>query len=158
MKIELRGRYLIEALDATTGELLKAWRLENLLTTANQTVRDTMLAGTYTGGNDSLQIAYFAFGTGTTAPAVTDTALETEVYRKQVTQVTVQSTGSVKSLVSLGSNECNTTITEIGIFCGPSATSTANTGTLISRIAVNIVKNSNIVLNITRTDTCSLGA
>ena len=52
----MKGRYVIEARDAATNRLIKAWRLENVLTSINQSTRCQMLLGTYTGALDALQI------------------------------------------------------------------------------------------------------
>ena len=158
--IKMQGRYRIELRDAKTGELLRAQCFSNQLTDIDRTVRAQMLTGTYEGTADALAIKYFAFGngasTGPDAPASTDTQLTSEIYRKQLTKITEVSPGVVQSIVSLGSLECNELITEIGVFAGPGASAAPNTGTLLSRVAVNIEKNSNLVLNVFRTDTCSI--
>lgn len=154
--LKMKGHYIVEARDAKTGKLLKAWRFDNTLTTVNQTIRTQLLMGTYSGAADALQIQYFAFGTGTTTATPSDTQLVSEQFRKQVTQITTPSTGVVQSVCSLTATEANFTITEIGVFCGPSASSSANTGTLLSRVNTNINKNSNIVLNVVRVDTCTI--
>lgn len=152
--MELHGEYRIEARDAATGALLWEKRLCNLLTNVSQTVRLQQLAGTYTAGNDYLAIKYFAIGVGTSAPTVEDRQLENERYRKQVTSFNEIAPGVLQTTVSLGATEANWTIREIGVFCGEDATNEANTGLLLSRVAVNIEKNTNMVLNIVRTDTC----
>lgn len=151
--IAMRGDYAIEIRDLS-GKLLDTIYVKNMLTNVSRDIRTQMLLGTYTGGNDALHIKYFAFGIGGTPAAATNTRLSNEVYRKQVTQLGAVSDGVVRSVVSLGSAECNRTIYEIGVFCGSSATSAANSGTLLSRVVVRIEKNSNITLNIIRTDTC----
>jgi hypothetical protein len=155
-KSKMKGSYLIEARDAKTNALLNAWRFDNQLTTINQTIRTQMLLGTYTGSLTALQIKYFALGTGTAAVSPSNTALGSEQYRKQITQITNPSTGVVQSVCSFGATEANFTITEIGVFCGPSAGSTSGSGTMLSRVLVNITKNSNIILNIIRTDTVTI--
>lgn len=153
-KFTMRGEYLIEIIQ--DGKIIARHKIKNTLTTISQTSRDQMLMGTYTATSDALQIKYFAFGTGSTPATPADTQLQTEIYRKQVTQLTNPSTGTVKSVVSLGTQEVNTIIREIGVFCGPDATSTTNTGTLLSRVNVSITKNSNIALNIIRTDSAAI--
>lgn len=155
-QLKYKGAYLITAKDASTGKILWAERFDNLLTQINQQVRVQQLLGTYTGPFDQLQLKYFAFGTGTTAPAVTDTALETEIFRKAITQVTNPAPGVVQTIVSLNTSEANFTIREIGVFAGSDATGTPGSGLLVSRVAVNIQKNSNIILNVVRTDTCTI--
>lgn len=155
-KCKMKGSFLIEVRDAANGRLLRVWRLDNMLTKLNQDVRAAMLMDSDTYAADALAIKYFAFGTGTTAPTVNDTQLEAEVYRKQVTQISRPSAANVQSILSLLASECNVTIREIGVFCGPAATAAANSGNLLSRVSVNIEKNSNIVLNVTRTDICTI--
>ena len=153
--MKMRGHYHIEA-RSLCGRLLHVWEIDNMLTDINRSIRTQMLLGTYSGRFDDLHIRYFAFGAGTTPTDITDTRLEAEIFRKQVTQITTPSAGIVRSVVSLGSLEANTTIREIGVFCGSGATDAADSGIMISRTLVNIEKNSNIVLNIVRTDTCEI--
>ena len=152
--VSMRGEYLIE-IRRLDGELIDTIRLHNKLMKINRDVRSQMLLGTYTGGNDALHIKYFAFGTGTAAATENDTRLTAEVYRKQITQIDSPSAGVVRSVVSLGALECNEHIREIGVFCG-TATAVANSGTMISRILVDIEKNSNVTLNIVRSDVCTI--
>jgi hypothetical protein len=154
--LKLKGSYIIAARDAKTGALLWLQRLDNQLMAINQTIRTQMLLGTYTGTTDALEIKYFAFGTGTAAVTVNDTQLGAEQFRKIVTQTSNPSDGVVKTVVALGTGEANFNIKEIGVFAGPNASAAADTGTLISRILVNIDKNSNIALNVIRTDTCTI--
>lgn len=154
--MDMFGRFAITAIDAHTGRVVWRKELKNMLTQISQTVRQQQLLGTYSGPLNQLQIKYFAFGTGTTPPAVTDTQLGEEQFRKQVTQISAQGSGNVYSVLSLGAQEANFVIKEIGVFCGPSASGSPNTGTLLSRVAVNIDKNSNLVLNVARTDICTI--
>ena len=154
--VQIHGRYTFIARDARTGRELWRKRLENQLMTVNQIVRDQMLLGTFAGPDDVLQIKYLAFGTGTTPAAASDTALETEVFRKQVTQQSYPSTGTVRTIVALTDTEANFTIREIGVFAGPDASSTAGSGTLLSRVNVSIEKNNNIILDIIRQDVCTI--
>lgn len=151
--LEMHGKFRIEALDAKTGQLLWAKDYKNLLTNQSQAVRSQMLRGVYTGGNNYLKINYFALGTGTTAPSVSQTQLANEQFRKQVTQRTA-SGYDVITTCSIGAGEANFHIYEIGVFCGDSATDTADTGLMLSRVLVDIDKNSNMILNIIRTDIC----
>ena len=154
--VQIKGKYTFVARDALTGRELWRKRLDNQLMTVNQLVRDQMLMGTFPGPTDALQIKYLAFGTGPTPAAVTDTALETEVFRKQITQQSYPSAGTVRTIVALTDAEANFTIKEIGVFAGPDASSTAGSGTMISRVNVDIEKNNNIVLDIVRQDICTI--
>ena len=157
MQLEIKGAWDIVAVDLS-GRVVWKKHIDNLLMAVNQSVRDALLMGTYDADDPAtdISIKYFAFGDGTSTPTVNDTRLASERYRKQVTQITNPQAGTVSSAVSLGTNEADFVITEIGVF-GGAATSTANSGTLLSRVLVNIPNNSNIVLNIYRTDTCSIG-
>lgn len=155
-KETMRGFYEITARDAVSGKVLNRWRLENQLTAINRTIRNQMLLNTYTGGTDALKIRYFAFGTDDTPATEAQTALGSEQFRKALTQI-YENNGSVVSVVSLQSSEANFRIKEIGVFCGPAALSTADSGTMLSRVVCDIDKNANIVLNIVRTDSVTLG-
>ena len=154
--LKMKGSFLIRALDKDTGNILKVWRIDNQLMVVNQNIRAQLLMGTYAGGADGLEIKYFAFGTGNRAVTANDTTLQNEVYRKQITQISNPSVGVVQSVVSLGSQECNYDIKEIGVFVGPDALGTTDSGILLARVLVNIEKNTNMVLNIVRTDTCTI--
>lgn len=155
-KSNMVGYFDIEARDAKTGKLIRRWKIKNMLTEINQTIRTQMLMGTYAGTVNDLEIKYFAVGTGSTTPAVTDFKLANEVFRKQITQISNPSDGIVQSIVSIGSSEANYYIQEIGIFGGTGATALQDSGTLISRILFPFDKNSNIVLNIVRNDICTI--
>jgi len=92
-------------------------------------LRDT-LAGTVA----TPQVLYVAIGTGSTAPAATDTQLVAEVFRKAVTSVSAGSTGEVLINMYLAPGDSvGTVIAEVGFFAGPTATATANSGVLLAR-------------------------
>lgn len=151
----MHGSFRIEWRDARNGRLLDEKTVNNLLMPINRDIRTQMLMGTYAGGTEAIHIKYFAFGTGSTAATPQDTQLESEQLRKQITQISNPEPGKVISVVSLGAGEANDfDIREIGVFCGANASSTANSGTMISRVVAQIDKNSNIIVNIIRTDTC----
>lgn len=154
-KQNLRGEFVIEC-RTPDGRLLGRDVVKNQLTAINQTIRTQMLMGTYTGALDALQIKYFALGTGTTPATVNDTQLVAEVLRKPLTQISNPTPGQVLSVVAFGATEANFNIREIGVFGGADATTAANSGTLLARVVVNINKNDNILLNITRADICTI--
>ena len=97
-KFGLKGHYLIRIIDAGSGRVLGAWRFDNQLTEINRTVRVQMLMGNYTGALDALEIKYFAFGTGSSAVSAGDTALDAEVFRKQITQISNPNPGIVQTV------------------------------------------------------------
>ena len=153
--LRMEGGYIIELL-TPDGRLLERQHIKNQLTAINRDVRAQMLLGQYHRDKDALKIKYIAFGTGSTAATANDTKLVAEVFRKQVTQLVLLSPSEVRTVVSLGQNEANVHIREIGVFAGPSAYDQADSGTLLSRVVVEIDKNSNIIVNVVRTDTCTI--
>lgn len=84
--------------------------------------------------NANGRITYFAVGTGTTAPSVTDTKLANEVYRAVFQSVGAGGTGEehMYGFVDLAFAN-GSTLSEAAIFGGPTVTSTANTGIMIAR-------------------------
>lgn len=149
------GRFDIEIVSAATGEVLRRLHIKNQLTEINRTVRARMLTGDFDGPLDALAIKYFAFGTDASAASAAQTKLGAEQFRKQLTQKS-ESGGTVTTAVSLQTNEANFVIREIGIFGGADASDTADSGTMLARTTVNIDKNENLVINITRTDICEI--
>ena len=98
--------------DANTGQLIDRMRYHNLVPLAGRNaIRDFLFSGT-AGGN----ISHFAFGTGLSDPAASDTALQAEVYRAAITKK-ISNTGQVQYQQFLSSSQCNGySLTEAGIF------------------------------------------
>lgn len=156
-QLALKGEYLIELRSAKTNKLLHLIPIKNTLTLINQKIRTAMLLGQANSYSmDDLVIKYFAFGTNATAATSSDTKLGAETLRKQVTNITQTSPSTVRSIVSLGTQEGNFHIREIGVFVGPNATEAADSGTLLSRVVVDIDKNTNLVVNVIRSDICTI--
>lgn len=78
---------------------------------------------------------WVAIGTGTTAPAATDTGLVAEVFRKAVTSVAAgASPGELIITMYLGpTDSVGTVIGEVGVFAGATASATAGSGVLMGR-------------------------
>lgn len=152
-KAGFRGEYEIEIIDTATCER-EIQKLDNALMNINRDIHLAMLLGVTTGFNfDDLNIRYFAFGTDPTAAAPTQTQLVSEQFRKQVTtKERPAGQNYVESVVSLGSPDANFHIREIGVFAGGSASTSANSGNMISRIVVDIEKFENKIINIIRRD------
>lgn len=119
------GLSLHEAIDQAVPE--SEVTEHNLVTTLGKA-----LVGKLLTGQESTGITYVALGTGTTAPAVGDTQLVTEVTRKALVDKVV-SGGTITLSVFFLASECTYSIQEVGFF-GAQATSTANSGTLFSRV------------------------
>jgi hypothetical protein len=86
-------------------------------------------------GANSPIITYVSLGTSTTAPAVTDTALGNEVFRKAVTSyANGASHGEILINMYLAPGDAiGTDIEEIGFWGGASASIALNSGILLAR-------------------------
>jgi hypothetical protein len=99
------------------------------------------------------EIKYIAIGTGTTPIANNQTQLANEVFRFIPSNPpTRTATGEITTEFVILENEAQVEITEIGIFCGSTATATLNSGNMLSRVLWSFDKRSNIELSITRVD------
>jgi hypothetical protein len=94
-----------------------------------------LLRDCLSGAATAPQIYYVAVGTGSTAPSSSDTQLVAEVFRKAVTSFA--NGGSVGELLTnmyiAPGDAVGVAIAEVGFFAGPTATASANTGTLLAR-------------------------
>jgi len=108
------------------------------------------------GGQTNDLPFHLAMGTGTTAPASTDTKLEAEEIRKEVS-AKLRQANMVRLRTYFLANEANQTWYEFGIFLG--GTDEAETGTLFNRIVPTggITKTSNQVLTVEVRITFSVG-
>lgn len=85
----------------------------------------------------SALVNYAGLGTGTNAPANADTTLQTETYRNAIASRTnANNVGYATAFFS--ATECSGTYREAGLF--QAGTGTANSGVLLSRVAINITK------------------
>lgn len=85
-------------------------------------------------GVSSPAISYIALGNGTTPPTPADVALGNELFRKAISNIVNGNTGELLVSMYLAPNEyVGLDIQEVGVFGGPSASSSPNTGTLIAR-------------------------
>ncbi len=92
-------------------------------------VRDNLLGAQTT----ALKATWFAIGTGTQGTPATATTLAAETFRKPVTSY-ANGAAAGEGIINcyLSPNDAvGTVITEIALFGGPGASSTANSGTLI---------------------------
>lgn len=135
--------------DAKTGRIKDVNYVKNLITTAGKVSLAAALQGE-TANNQGI-ITYCAVGTNTTAPALGDTDLGTELFRKLVS---VRSSTSNAALFQtyFTTSEGNGTLREAGLF-GDDASSTPGSGTLFAHVAINRTKTSNDTLTINWTIT-----
>jgi hypothetical protein len=106
----------------------------------------------YQGQNPDLEIKYLALGTSNTPITDTDTTLGNEIFRTAITEQNEVSLGTLRTEFVILDTEAVGLIKEIGLFGGSTATASANSGTLISRILWSKNKTNNEELNIIRTD------
>lgn len=134
------------------GNPIEVWRHKNLITDAGKNlVRDALK-----GSTTDLKIKYVALGSGTTAPAGSQTTLATEQFRKAITLQTAGTTGVVTTTGFIAASEATSfTIGELGWFAGTTATASANTGIMVARVLYSRAKTSLESLEIDRTDTFS---
>lgn len=144
-KMGLKGHWTIEIRD--NGKLVKRLDFDNQLTNL---YRNSVLNQLYGNAFASLEIKYLGIGTGDTPASATDTQLGTEVFRVIPTSQTIVD-NYVQTIWVIPTQIGNFTYKEIGVFCG-TATTSLNSGTMISRVNVNIEKTSSMEITFIRRD------
>jgi len=141
------GKWTIKVTDKVTGEVTEETIKNRIMDAALDELIKVL-----NGDAVDMGIAYIALGTGNTAITNTDTVLDTEIFRTAAVSKTKTSTGELTSIFIVLDSEAVATIEEIGIFGGSTATASADTGTLISRILWHKVKSNSEEIQFTRTD------
>lgn len=132
--ITLKGHYKFTLTDINTGEkIIKEY--DNIVPTVVRALIATHLTNPTPAS--TLLINYAALGSGTNAPANANTTLQTEVFRNTIASRTSASNIAFATAF-FGATEAVGTHKEAGIFA--SATASANSGILMSRVAIDIVK------------------
>ena len=144
-----RGTVTVRAVDAETGAELDRASFPNLITDAGlNLLRDALGDGT------DARIRYLAVGAGATPPDASDTALEDERLRRQVTLSEAPATGELETIVYLApADATGFTIEELGWFAGPDASSESGSGTLLARVLYSREKTDLESLQVDRLDT-----
>ena len=121
-KVGLRGEFLIRQI--RDGEVIAQRRFANLIVNAGK-AEVAALLGAVTGG---VAFGYLAVGTGTVAPAATDTALGAEITTGGLaraasanTQVTTTVTNDTLQMVKEWTASASHAVTEAGAFNDASA-------------------------------------
>lgn len=122
-----KGMDLNEAIQQAVkrGLCVHEQTVDNLVVTAGKQLLADLMIGEETTG-----IAYHEIGTGTTTPALTDTALTTASARKALASK-VRSGNQVQASAFYLASECTYEIEEAGIFGGDDATGVAGTGAML---------------------------
>lgn len=149
-KVSLKGVYTFTIRDAKTGRIKRVMTVENIIPTVGR----EMLANNLTAASptNTPRVTHVALGSGTNAPANGDTTLQTETYRNAAASRTnVNNVAYVTGFFS--ATETSGTYREVALFCN--GTGSADSGVLLSRVAVNITKSTSETLTIDWTLTIS---
>lgn len=135
--IKISGRLVATLRDIKTGKIKERKIYKNL----NPTVMKTMIANNLTDSSpdNNMLVNYGAVGTDGTSPAVGDTTLTAELERTPIASLSnVDNVAQITAFFN--ENQGNGTLLEAGIFSD--ATSTTNSGILVSHVNINITKSS----------------
>lgn len=132
--LALAGFYQFTLEDVITGEKIVK-RYKNLVPTTGL----TLIANNLTDATptNTMLITHAALGTGTNAPAAGNTQLQTETYRNAIASLT-NSSGVAYATAFFNQTEVTGTFKEAGLFTN--ATGAANSGVLLSRVAIDVTK------------------
>lgn len=148
-KISLKGHYKFTLTDIHTGKQ-EVFEYDNIVTA----VTWTMIANNFTDAtpDNTMLLNKGILGSGTNTPATTDTQLQTETYRNNLASKS-NVTNVASATAYFNATETTGTYREAGIVVD--GTGTANTGILVSRVAINITKSSSQTLTLEWTLTIS---
>ena len=148
--LKVTGRLKLTVRNAD-GSIAQQQEVDNLVVTAGKAGIASVLANSVPTPTNP-RVNYVALGTGTNSPAAGDTTLQTETYRKiTASGYSVSNVATITGFYS--TTETTGTYREAGLFM--SGTGSANTGTLLSRVAINITKTNVQTLTIEWTITIS---
>jgi hypothetical protein len=140
--IALKGHYKFTLTDIHTGKI-EVLEYDNIITSACW----TMIANNFVDAtpDNTMLVNKALLGTSTTTPATSDTQLGAETYRNNLA-----SKSNVANLAYatayFNATETSGTYREAGIVVD--GTASANTGVLISRVAINITKTTSQTLTL----------
>lgn len=110
--LRLNCNIIIELRDSVTGELKDTRHVHNLIVTSGKNLLlDVSASSKYVKNFDRI-----AIGTGTTDPAISDTALQTEVARSAQKTPTNPSAGTYQVQHTFPAGTGTGAITEVGLF------------------------------------------
>lgn len=132
--IKIKGHVKITLRDQD-GRIADIKEYDNLVVTAGR----TLIANSLWNPSVDTRVSHVELGTGTTAPANGDTALQTPAYRNALASGN-NSSNVVTFTGYFTATETTGTYREAGLFINGSGT--LGTGTLLSHVAINITKTS----------------
>jgi hypothetical protein len=133
--LRLRGSIEISLRNAFNDQEVQRVKIDNVVVTAGrrwvlQQINSSLI-------QTDQSIKFIAVGTGTTAPATSETALQSEFARKAIGNFTTSNLTSNppswQAEVTFGTNEANTTLGEVGLFNSNSG------GTMLARATYGTV-------------------
>lgn len=137
--------------DSKTGRIKRAKKFHNIIPTVGRAAIANNLTDS-TPSPSSLLVDYCEVGTGTNAPANGDTTLQTAHTRTAVASRT--NSNNIAYITGFFSaTEAVATLREAGLFIAGSIT--LGTGTLFSRVAINVTKSNTETLTLDWTITIS---
>ncbi len=131
------------------GKVIDVQELHNLITTVGLSMARNFLKGTIADG----QIKYMAMGSDSTVPALADTTLGTETFRKANTAQVTSGDDALITTTYVSPSENAVQIEEIGWFAGAAAGAGADSGIMISRVLYSRLKTTLESVQVVRTDT-----
>ncbi len=142
--LKIVGEGYLELRNVHTGHVVRE-SFKNMFVTAGKNSLADALRGT-TSSNKGI-ITYCAVGTGTNAPALGNTTLQTEIFRKLISVRSV-SLNVATFQTFFTTSEANGVLREAGLF-GDDASGTTSSGTLFCRTNINRTKTSSDTLTFT---------
>lgn len=140
IKITVRG---------LNGAVLEVKEFHNLITTVGLNMHRDFLEGLISDG----EIKYMAVGNDSTAPALAQTTLVNETFRKAITSFSEPADAQLKTTVYIAPTEAIGQIEEIGWFAGVDAGAGADSGIMVSRVLYSRNKTAIESIQVERTDT-----
>lgn len=145
--IKIKGQMRAILHSAKTGEIVKdtGW-VDNVVPDVARIAIAKLLCGVSVIANPC-EITYCAVGTGTTAPNVLDTILETEIDRVPISGASANNGTEAQIRAFFTTTQGNGVLKELGLF-GEDASVTIDTGTLFQRVAIDFEKTTGETLTI----------
>lgn len=143
--VRITGAVMLELENVYTRKIQRIY-YKNMFVTAGKVA----LARSFFDDNYG-KITYAALGTSAVAPALGDTQLGTELFRKAIS-VRSSSSNIFTAQTFFTTSEGNGTLREAGLF-GDLATGVANSGTLFAHVAISRTKSSSDTLTLSWTIT-----
>ena len=127
------------------GDICRVSDYDNLIVTTGKVAVARRLAGDLSLANPG-EITFGSVGTGTDVPALTDTTLQTEFFRKILSLRTFSGNIAILQMF-MNSSEGNANLREFGLF-GEAASAAVDSGTLFNRVNINEDKTAATTLTI----------